>query len=113
MSKTLASVLGLWRQDTPLQEPILTTSDTVELEPMERSIKIADENLFKYSLIIGGISGALVAYVVSFFMFTYCDGLKRSGYFPVTFMDRGQKITAMVPMYMEPEEIRKTVWGKK
>lgn len=113
MSKTVVSGWESWPQGTPSQSHTSMTSGTVASDLTEKSTKIVREDQLRYSLIVGAIAGALVAFVVCRFSLTYSDGMKRSGYFPVSYKQGNETVTAMVPMYMTDEERRKTIWGKK
>lgn len=113
MSKTVTFGQESWPQDTPLLLPTSTTSDTVELVMTEKSTRTEGESRLLYSVVAGAVAGALVAYIVVRVCITYTDGLVKSGYFPLNYVEGGQKVTAMVPMYMTKDELRKMVGGEK
>lgn len=111
MSKTHTLGQESWRQDTPSPSHISTTSDTAVLEMTGESIRTEAESRLLYSVVAGAVSGALVAYVIVKIGLTYMDGFVKAGYFPISYVDKGQKLTAMVPMFMTEEERKKTVRG--
>ena len=99
--------------DTPLPKLTMTTSDAVELRLQEKSIVTTAENHLRYSIIGGSIAGAIVSYIVAVFIVTRMDGLVKTGYMPVSFVNGSQTINAVIPMYMTKKEQQKLVNGGK